>query len=41
MLRRHSRAPGAKQSSIYKGVTKHQKGRWESRIGQCAGKKYK
>lgn len=38
-LRRHSKGE-AVQSSIFKGVTRHQKGRWEARIGQSAGKKY-
>ena len=28
-------------SSVYRGVTKHQKGKWEARIGQVAGRKYK
>jgi hypothetical protein len=28
-------------SSQYRGVTKHQKGKWEARIGQVSGKKYK
>lgn len=38
-LRRHSKGESV-QSSIFKGVTRHQKGRWEARIGQTAGKKY-
>jgi len=38
-LRRHSKGESV-QSSIFKGVTRHQKGRWEARIGQSAGKKY-
>jgi hypothetical protein len=38
-LRRHSKG-AATASSIFKGVTRHQKGRWEARIGQTAGKKY-
>jgi hypothetical protein len=38
-LRRHSKGECV-QSSIFKGVTRHQKGRWEARIGQTAGKKY-
>jgi hypothetical protein len=28
-------------SSKYRGVTKHQKGKWEARIGQVSGRKYK
>ena len=28
-------------SSQYRGVTRHQKGKWEARIGQASGKKYK
>lgn len=28
-------------SSVYRGVTKHQKGKWEARIGQVVGRKYK
>jgi len=31
----------AKGSSKYRGVTRHQKGRWEARIGQLVGKKYR
>lgn len=38
-LRRHSKGESV-QSSIFKGVTRHQKGRWEARIGQTQGKKY-
>ena len=30
-----------KSSSKFRGVTKHQKGKWEARIGQLVGKKYK
>lgn len=30
-----------KTSSQYRGVTRHQKGKWEARIGQMIGKKYK
>jgi AP2-like factor (euAP2 lineage) len=30
-----------KASSQYRGVTRHQKGKWEARIGQASGKKYK
>lgn len=32
-LRRHSKGESV-QSSMFKGVTRHQKGRWEARIGQ-------
>lgn len=39
-LRRQSKGY-QKNSSQYRGVTKHQKGKWEARIGQVAGKKYK
>lgn len=39
-LRRQSKG-GAKSSSQYRGVTRHQKGKWESRIGQAQAKKYK
>jgi AP2-like factor (euAP2 lineage) len=28
-------------SSMFRGVTKHQKGKWEARIGQVVGRKYK
>jgi AP2-like factor, euAP2 lineage len=28
-------------SSVFRGVTKHQKGKWEARIGQVVGRKYK
>lgn len=38
-LRRHSKGESV-QSSMFKGVTRHQKGRWEARIGQTAGRKY-
>jgi AP2-like factor (euAP2 lineage) len=38
-LRRHSKGESI-QSSMFKGVTRHQKGRWEARIGQTAGRKY-
>jgi AP2-like factor (euAP2 lineage) len=38
-LRRHSKGDSV-QSSMFKGVTRHQKGRWEARIGQSAGRKY-
>ncbi|GMH37567.1 hypothetical protein BSKO_05440 [Bryopsis sp. KO-2023] len=30
-----------KSTSHYRGVTRHQKGKWEARIGQLIGKKYK
>ena len=43
-LRRQSKGPGGvtkKSSSKFRGVTKHQKGKWEARIGQLVGKKYK
>ena len=30
-----------KTSSQFRGVTRHQKGKWEARIGQMVGKKYK
>eukprot|EP01024_Parvocaulis_polyphysoides_P060495 TRINITY_DN6606_c0_g3_i4.p1 TRINITY_DN6606_c0_g3~~TRINITY_DN6606_c0_g3_i4.p1 ORF type:complete len:381 (+),score=74.42 TRINITY_DN6606_c0_g3_i4:190-1332(+) len=39
-LRRQSKGYH-KNSSQFKGVTKHQKGKWEARIGQMVGKKYK
>ena len=39
-LRRQSKG-FAKGSSKYRGVTRHQKGRWEARIGQLVGKKYR
>ena len=39
-LRRQSRGD-AKGSSRFRGVTKHQKGKWEARIGQSIGKKYR
>jgi len=39
-LRRQSKG-FSKGSSKYRGVTKHQKGRWEARIGQLVGKKYR
>lgn len=29
-----------RQSSQYKGVTRHQKGKWEARISLSEGKKY-
>jgi len=43
-LRRQSKGPVGvtkKSSSKFRGVTKHQKGKWEARIGQLVGKKYK
>jgi AP2-like factor, euAP2 lineage len=39
-LRRQSKGYH-QNSSKYRGVTKHQKGKWEARIGQVVGKKYK
>eukprot|EP01026_Neomeris_dumetosa_P076706 TRINITY_DN8254_c0_g1_i3.p2 TRINITY_DN8254_c0_g1~~TRINITY_DN8254_c0_g1_i3.p2 ORF type:complete len:254 (-),score=33.58 TRINITY_DN8254_c0_g1_i3:4-765(-) len=39
-LRRQSKGYH-KNSSQFKGVTKHQKGKWEARIGSMVGKKYK
>lgn len=30
-----------KSTSHYRGVTRHQKGKWEARIGQLIGRKYK
>lgn len=39
-LRRQSKGYH-QNSSKYRGVTKHQKGKWEARIGQVIGKKYK
>ena len=39
-LRRQSKG-FTKGSSKYRGVTRHQKGRWEARIGQLVGKKYR
>ena len=39
-LRKQSRG-AQKTSSQYRGVTKHQKGKWEARIGQMVGRKYK
>ena len=41
-LRRQSKGlHPQKTSSQYRGVTRHQKGKWEARIGQMVGKKYK
>ncbi|KAL3140248.1 hypothetical protein ABBQ38_004520 [Trebouxia sp. C0009 RCD-2024] len=39
-LRKQSRG-AQKTSSQYRGVTKHMKGKWEARIGQMVGRKYK
>ena len=39
-LRRQSKGY-SRGSSKYRGVTRHQKGRWEARIGNLAGKKYR
>ena len=39
-LRRQSKG-FSRGSSRFRGVTKHQKGKWEARIGQSVGKKYK
>ena len=39
-LRRQSKG-FSRGSSKYRGVTRHQKGRWEARIGQLIGKKYR
>ncbi|EIE26480.1 AP2-domain-containing protein [Coccomyxa subellipsoidea C-169] len=39
-LRRQSKGY-QKTSSQFRGVTRHQKGKWEARIGQMVGKKYK
>jgi hypothetical protein len=39
-LRRQSKGY-QKTSSQFRGVTLHQKGKWEARIGQMVGKKYK
>ena len=39
-LRRQSKG-FAKGSSKFRGVTRHQKGRWEARIGQLVGRKYR
>ena len=39
-LRRQSKGY-QKTSSQFRGVTRHQKGKWEARIGQMIGKKYK
>lgn len=30
-----------RQSSKFRGVTRHQKGKWEARVGLTDGKKYK
>jgi AP2 domain len=39
-LRRQGKGSN-QNSSKYRGVTKHQKGKWEARIGQVVGRKYK
>ena len=39
-LRRQSRGH-QQNSSQYRGVTLHQKGKWEARIGTLIGRKYK
>ena len=39
-LRRQSRGYH-QNSSKFRGVTRHQKGKWEARIGQVLGRKYK
>lgn len=39
-LRRKSRG-FSRGTSKYRGVTRHQKGKWEARIGQLVGKKYR
>lgn len=39
-LRRQSKG-FVKGTSKYRGVTRHQKGKWEARIGQLVGKKYR
>ncbi|GAB4815044.1 hypothetical protein N2152v2_002090 [Parachlorella kessleri] len=38
-LRKHSKGH-TQQTSIYRGVTRHQKGRWEARIGAASGRRY-
>lgn len=38
-LRKHSKGT-AMQTSVFRGVTRHQKGRWEARIGQATGRRY-
>ncbi len=38
-LSKQSKGAGV-QSSIYRGVTRHQKGRWEARIGATTGRRY-
>ena len=40
LLRRHSRG-FSRGSSKFRGVTRHKGGRWEARMGQFLGKKYK
>lgn len=39
-LRRQSKG-NHQNSSLYRGVTLHQKGKWEARIGTLVGRKYK
>ena len=39
-LRRHSKG-FSRGSSNFRGVTRHRGGRWEARIGQLVGKKYR
>lgn len=39
-LRKHSKGGSSVQTSIFRGVTRHQKGRWEARIGQQPGRRY-
>ena len=39
-LRRQSKG-FTRGSSKYRGVTRHQKGRWEARIGALTGRKYR
>ena len=39
-LRRQSKG-FTRGSSRFRGVTRHQKGRWEARIGQLTGRKYR
>jgi hypothetical protein len=38
-LRKHSKG-SLVQTSLFRGVTRHQKGRWEARIGQASGRRY-
>jgi AP2-like factor (euAP2 lineage) len=39
-LRRQSKG-FQRGTSKFRGVTRHQKGRWEARIGQLTGRKYR